>query len=167
MPTRLTKDELCWLQQTWIFPDPLKTNSFTGNHQVHISGEVCMGCDIGQGAIESPSPWLRARSSWCAAHSQERRGGAVGQSCMVPLLCPPCSLPAVALMPQGTAMCLFRTEHGVHRPCTATALQGVVMAPETTKLLGPIAHLLDPIWPVCANEISILLFKPENWSSCK
>lgn len=40
--------------------------------------EVCVGCDTGQGAIESPSPWLRARSSWCAARPQRRQGRSGG-----------------------------------------------------------------------------------------
>lgn len=31
MPTRLTEDELCWLQQTWIFPHPSEEDSCAGN----------------------------------------------------------------------------------------------------------------------------------------
>lgn len=166
MPTRLTKDELCWLQQTWIFSDPLKNHYFRGNCQVYISGEVCMWCDTGRGAVESPSPWFRPRSSWCAARFQERWGGAVGQSCMVPLLCPSCTLPAAALTPRALPR-TFSAQSTVYIPPALPQPSKVVMAPETTKLPGPIANLLDPISPLCANEISILLFKPENRSSCK
>lgn len=31
MPTRLTGDELCWLQQTLISPSPSENNSCAGN----------------------------------------------------------------------------------------------------------------------------------------
>jgi len=70
-----------------------------------------MGWDTGHGALESPFPCLRARSSGCAARPQHRWGGAGGQSCTVPLLCPPRSLPAPVLSGRGTVMCLLSTEH--------------------------------------------------------
>lgn len=87
VPPRLAEDEQCWLQKTWIFPDALTNNAFPGNHHVHLSGGVCMGWDTAQGATESFSPWIRARSSWFATGMGRSSGTE-----LVPLVCPPAPL---------------------------------------------------------------------------
>lgn len=84
---RLTEDELYWLQKTWIFRDPLTNNAFPGNHQVPVSGGVCMGWDTAQGATKPFSPWIRARSSWFATGMGRSSGTE-----LVPLVCPPAPL---------------------------------------------------------------------------
>lgn len=143
MPTRLTKDELCWLQQTHIFPDPLKTNYFTGNHQVHISGEVCMGWDIGQ----EPSSPLPLRLGQEAAgmllapsrDGEEQWGRAARCRCFV--LLAPCQpqLSHPRALPWACA-----AQSMVYMPPALPQPSKLVMAPETTKLPGPIAHSWIP-----------------------
>lgn len=74
-------------RKIWIFPGPLTSNAFPGNHQVPVSGGVCMGWDTAQGATEPFSPWIRARSSWFATGMGRSSGTE-----LVPLVCPPAPL---------------------------------------------------------------------------
>lgn len=106
-----------------------------GNHQVHVSGGVGMGWDTAQGAAESFSPWIRARSSWFVTGW----GRAVGQSW---------SRWFVPLQP-------WPAQSRSH-----PALQG-----GSQTIPGPVPQLLDPSWPLCADEM--LFFKLKNWSPYK
>lgn len=56
---------------------------------------------------------------------------------------------------------MYTVGHSV-RPPALPPPSKLVKAPHTTKLPGPMAHLLDPDWSLCAIELSSLLLKPEN-----
>lgn len=65
----------------------LTNHPVPGNHQVHVSGGVGTGWDTAQGAAESFSPWIRARSSWFATGMGKSSGTE-----LVLLVCPPAAL---------------------------------------------------------------------------
>lgn len=65
----------------------------------------------------------------------------MGQSCMVPLLCPLWALPATALTPWGIAMCMVYISPALPQPSK------VVMALETTHLPGPLLTSWIPSGP--------------------
>lgn len=146
------------------FSRSLKKQFF--HRKPHISGEVRMGWDTGQ----EPSSPLPLRLGQEAAgmllaasrDGEEQWGRAARCRCFV--LLAPCQpqLSHPRALPWACA-----AQSMVYMPPAVPQPSKLVVAPETTKLPGPIAHLLDPIWPLCATEMSILLFKPENWSLCK